>query len=455
MPLTERLQSLRRAIALAGVVALPLVTLPALATLQARRAEAALDRPADAERRALDLAFFRRRVAADPAGAADRAQLAGLYLQAARESGRLADYRRAEQAARASLEIRGFRNGKAQLVLASSLLAQHRFAEARAAAETLLELDSTMVGHRALLGEIQLELGDYEAARGSFGAIAGAWRNLAVAPRLARWAEMEGRMSEARYILDRALAEASRRTDLPREQAAWFHLRVADLALRTGRLDHAGTVLGRGLRAAPDDPRLLAARARLEAARGRWRGAIRWGERALAGGADIATLALVGDAWGALGDTSRAASFWARAEAAGRDNPEPFNRQWTLFLLDHDRQLGATRDLLEGEITERQDVYGWDQLAWARHQTGDRAGAREAMAQARRMGTRDAALSYHAALIALADADTAGGCRNLREALTLNPAFHHLHATGARALLDRLSTGRAGRAACPPDPPPG
>ncbi|MBI4521874.1 MAG: hypothetical protein HY701_13635, partial [Gemmatimonadetes bacterium] len=219
----------------------------------------------DSERRERDIAFYAERAERDPVAAADRAQLAALYLQQARETGALEDYRRAEEHARASLSLRSSRNGKAQLSLASSLLAQHRFAEALVAAHALVALEPDRTSYQALLGEIQLELGLYDEARRTFQALVSARDNLAVAPRLARWAEIEGRPGEARVILGAARDEAMRRSDLPNEQVAWFHLRVVDFALRYGRLAEAERALALGLSAAPEDPRLLAAAARLAA----------------------------------------------------------------------------------------------------------------------------------------------------------------------------------------------
>jgi tetratricopeptide (TPR) repeat protein len=275
---------------------------------------------------------------------------------------------------------------------------------AREAARDLVALQPESPGYRALLGEIELELGDYEAARTTFAALRPAWRNLAVAPRLARWAEIRGRTAEARYILEAARVEARRRPDLSAEQVAWFHLRVGDLELRNGRLEEAERALHEGLTARPGDARLLAARARLAALRRDWVGVIAWGERA-GGGADLATLALVGDAHAALGDSAAADASWAAVERAAAANPEPFNRQWTQFRLDHGRRLPETLALLRREIAVRQDVYGYDQLAWALYLSGDYVAARDAITRALRMGTRDAVLFAHAAAIARAPSE--------------------------------------------------
>lgn len=353
-----------------------------------------------------DIAFYAGRAERDPQGAADLAQLAGLVLQRGRETGDARDFRLAEATARRSLARRAGRNGKAYLTLASSLLAQHRFLEARAVAETLVGRWPEPEGYRALLGEIQLELGDYDAAGRTFAGLAGARRHLAVAPRLARWAELRGRPEEARRLLESARDEAFRRRDLPREQVAWFQLRVGDLELRYGRLADAERALRSGLTVVPDDPRLLAALARVAAARGRWRDVVAYGERTWeGGGADIATLALVGDARAALGggDAPASSVWYARAERLAAERPEPFNRQWTQFRLDHRRAVPQTRALLEQEIRTRPDVYGWDLLAWARYLDGDVVGASAAISQALRLGTCDAALFYHAAVIAAAE----------------------------------------------------
>src|SRR5438552_992875 len=219
--------------------------------------------------------FLVRRVAADPMGAADRSRLAALYLQRGRETGDFEDYRRAEALARRSLELRVAHNARTYVVLASALLAQHRFTEALDVARALNAGDPGVAANQAVQAEVELELGRYAAARALFDSLWPARRDLAVAPRLARWAEIRGDTGLARRLLAGALATARRRRDLPPEQVAWFYLRTGDYALRYGRLDEAAYALRAGLDVFPSDYRLLAAMARLEAARGRWREAVR------------------------------------------------------------------------------------------------------------------------------------------------------------------------------------
>ena len=73
--------------------------------------------PSPARIRDLDIDFYRARTVRDPRSARDFTQLAGLYLQRARETADNADLERAEQTARHSLALRRGRNDEAVGVL--------------------------------------------------------------------------------------------------------------------------------------------------------------------------------------------------------------------------------------------------------------------------------------------------------------------------------------------------
>lgn len=354
---------------------------------------------AEAARRDADIVFYTRRVARDPIGAADRSRLAALYLQRARETADYEDYRRAERLARRSLGLRVAHNENTYVVLASALLAQHRFVEAHAAARALNARAPGVPGHQALLAEIALELGRYREARALFDSLWPARHELAVAPRLARWAELTGRTDLARRLLERALADAKSRPDLPPEQVAWFHLRVGELALRTGRLPEAEFAFRAGLDVHPDDYRLLAGLARLEASRGRWRRAIDYGDSSVVTVPDPATLGLVSDAYAQLGDSAAAAQYARALEVAVLGQPGQWHRAWSLYLLDHDRRVPEVLARVRAELVSRRDIYGYDLLAWALHKAHRDREARDAMTRALALGTDDPLLRHHAAEI--------------------------------------------------------
>jgi tetratricopeptide (TPR) repeat protein len=374
----------------------------------------------------------------DPASAIVLTQLSGLYLQRARETGDDQSYSKAEKYARRSLALRTNRNGPAFATLAAALVAQHRFQEAEKVAKELVAFDPDVPQYRAQLGEIQMELGEYDAARQSFDSLYKVRAHLSIAPRLARWAEVNGNPAFARKLLSDALAEAKTRRNLPKEQLAWFHLRMGDIDLRNGRMRGARTMFEKGLEIEPDDYRLLDAMAQLEALEGRPEKAIEYGERGIAMKLDPATLGTIGDAYAALGQKAKSEDYFRTMEVAVSGQPGAYHRAWSLFLLDHNRRTPEVLANVSREIETRKDIYGYDLLAWALHKAGRNIEARTAMNYARRLGTRDATMFYHAGMIERSLGDVGRARYFLNEALKANPSFHPKHPREIRAVLDSL-----------------
>ena len=388
--------------------------------------------------RDVQITVWKKALAADSESAIALGQLAGLYMQRGRESGDESNYVAAEAYARRSTALRSNRNGAAFVTLASSMLAQHEFRSADSVVSELVGFEPDVPQYRALLGEIKLELGDYNAARSAFDSLYRLRANLSIAPRLARWMEINGENALARRILYDALEQALKRRDLPREQVAWFYLRVGDIEQRNGRTRSARTHYERGLTVAPSDYRLLAAMSRLNAVEGNPRKAIEFGEKAMAIKLDPATLGTIGDAYTATGDTAQADQYFRTMEVAVSGQPGAYHRAWSLFLLDHDRRVGEVLTNVRGELETRKDIYGYDLLAWALHKSGRNAEAGYAMAKALRMGTQDAMLFFHAGVIELALGNRAGARRQLERALAINPNFHPSQPEEARQLIAQL-----------------
>ena len=433
-----------RRFAIAGLIGL--ATLATLATVFAGRASTMSlkagapthSRVSDLADREVQISAWKKALAADSESAIALGQLAGLYMQRGRETGDEANYAEAEEYARRSLALRANRNGAAFVTLASSMLAQHKFTEADSIVSKLVALEPDIPQYRALRGEIKLELGDYDAARSEFDSLYRQRTHLSIAPRLARWLEISGKSDAARKLLHESLAEAKTQRDLPREQLAWFHLRVGDIELRNGRPRTARSFFEQGLQIQPDDYRLLAAMARLEQNAGRARKAIEYGERAIAIKLDPATLGLMGDAYAELGDSSQAEDYFKTMEVAVAGQPGAFHRAWSLFLLDHNRRVPEVLANVTAEATTRRDVYGYDLLAWALHKSARRVEAAAAMSQAMRMRTQDPVLFFHAGVIEHSLGNHEIARSYLDRALEINPRFDSKQAREAETLLDSM-----------------
>jgi tetratricopeptide (TPR) repeat protein len=394
-------------------------------------------RRTESEIRSLDIEFYERRVAEDSFSAADRSRLAGLYVQRARETGSDADYERAAVLARRSLRLREAHNGSTYVVLTSALLARHEFAEALRAARRLYAFDTADAGYTALLGEVELEVGDYTSAGRRFAAVAKDADKPSIAARLARWYEVTGRLEKARAILRQSVARLEG-SDVPREQLAWFHNRLGELELRSGQLDRADSAFYRALAIQPADYRALGGLARSSAARGDWPVAVELGARAIAIQPDPTTLGAMSEAYAALGDTAQAHSFADAMAATALSQPGAIHRAWGLFLLDHDRDVPRVLKEARASIAARRDVYGYDLLAWAAYKAGHLDEARRAATAAGAQGTEDATLLYHAGVIAFAAGDSAAARSMLTRALAVNPRFDPKHVAHARRTLESL-----------------
>ena len=394
----------------------------------------------EAEQLDADIAFYERRLTEDAESATDRSLLAGLYMQRARATGDVSYYARAERLARRSLALRTEHNGQTFALLAAALMARHAFVDALAVARRADSLDPGVPAHLALMGEIELELGDYAAANAHFAAIHFDGEQFTLAARLARWRELTGRTDAARRLLQGAVKRVDRRDDLPREQVAWFHYRLGELELRSGHLSASDSALRRGLAINPGDYRILGALARLAAARGDWRRSVDYGNEAIAVQLDPTTLGTVSEAWAELGDTAQAAQYARSMSVSALRQPGPIHRAWGLFLLDHGRARDVDRVLAKVRVERRtrHDVYGDDLLGWALYRKHRYAEADRAAMHALGQGTEDAQLYYHAGMIALAVHDTARGRAQLTRALELNSRFSPSQAPIARRTLSGL-----------------
>ena len=355
----------------------------------------------DSDIRDRDIVFYTARAAGDPASAADRVTLASLLLARSRTASSTRDLTVAESLATVAFSLRSARNVHALEVLASARMARHDFAGAHAAAALADSLEPGTASHLALLGEIELELGEYAAADTHFRAVRTTRDQFTVGARLARWYELTGRSARARVILRDAIAAVDRRTDLPREHVAWFHYRLGELELRTGHLSAADTAFQRGLLRNPDDVRLLGGLARMALARGDWRGAAGYADRATLIQLDPTTLATASRAYAALGDTLQAAQFARAMSTVALTQPGPIHRAWGLHLLNHGTKAERL-DVLRrarADLRRRHDVYGHDLMAWALHRSGNDMAARHEMRLAMAQRTEDVLLQEHAAAL--------------------------------------------------------
>lgn len=370
-----------------------------------------------------EIAFYERRLREDPHSALDMAQLAALLMDDGRMTGDDRAFSQAEVLARKSLGERTKRNGRSAALLTNALLAQHRFAEADSIARELVYADPDQPAYRALLAETAMELGDYDDAIRQLGLIRERREDLGIAPRFARWAELTGRTGEARRILQKARADARLRDDLTGEQRAWFSLRLADVELRHGNLRSAASVIRDGLHESPDDWRLMLMRARLESAQGQWKQAIASAEDVLTKVSSPDALALLAMAHRQVGHADEASAFEVALEQVALSKPGTVHRSWAMTLLDSGRADSSVLSMTAADTLVRHDVHTLDLLAWALYRSGRVQEALPIMRRAMALGSMEASLRYHAAMIEFTAGDAELGDEHRRIAVSRRNAL--------------------------------
>jgi tetratricopeptide (TPR) repeat protein len=380
--------------------------------------------------------FFQERVKKNPQDFISHRYLGELHERKARESGDSTRFEAAEAALRRSLELFP-EYPRARASLAAVLCSRHKFAEGLAIARQLVQEQPKDIDALATMGDALLELGRYAEAETACQQLHRLAPIAEVIARLANLAELKGETEEAKRLMRRAAEQAGKLGGA--KAAAWYQARLGDLAFEAGRIEEAATLyqaVPPGTDAYHD---ATAGLGRIRAAQGRLDEAIDLYNRAVAIGPDPHMLAALGDLYVQTGREDLARPLYDRLVRATQDSAE-HRRALALFFADHDRELPRALELARRDFAERQDIHGHETLAWALYKNNRPEEAAEAIAEALKLGTKDAKLFYHAGIIYHRLGDQAKARDYLGRALTLNPHFSPRHAEEARRALAASGT---------------
>jgi tetratricopeptide (TPR) repeat protein len=383
----------------------------------------------------VSMRFLEQRVAEDPEDIVALNRLGALYLQQMRITGDHSLIARAENAARASLEsVPREQNPGGLFLLAQSHAASHRFRSARDLLEKLVDLHGGKSEYLGALGDSLMELGRYEEAATVYGTLVSREPDIGILTRLARFDLLHGRNGAAEQRLESALALARQQSVGDPRTVGWILWQLGEVAFARGDYRDAVARHRAGLQVDGRSVALLYAMGRLEAGAGKFAEAIALYETAIAIDPVPYIVAALADAYTLRGDAVKGAEILASVPDA-----DPLDRRHIVLIrADHDIAPQETLAIAKAEWSQREDIYTADALAWAALKAGDLGEAKARIADARRLGTRDAKLDYHAGMIARAAGELAEAKRLLGAALALNPRFDALQSRIAKEELGRL-----------------
>lgn len=352
--------------------------------------------------------------------------LATAFLRTARSEGA------AHRAyARDVIEVGLVRVGDAprlRLLSTMLLLDDHRFEQVIAAATELsgaLPYDPTP---HLLIGDASLELGRYAAAETSFEAAIDLRPDLRSYNRVGYMRWLYGDFEGAVGALELALDSGSARDP---ESMAWCFADLGAMYLRRGELGPARKAGERALELVPAYGPALSLQGRTLREAGELEAAREVLAQAAETSPSTESILWVVEVDRALGRDAEAASGLRDALAMAKHDPRPVAH----FLARHGEQPERALALAEQELRARQNIWSWDTLALAAARAGKPERAIQALAKAQELGTKDAEIILHGALVHLLTGDTEAAQTQLDAALAARPGVDPRLVTELRGRL--------------------
>jgi tetratricopeptide (TPR) repeat protein len=363
-------------------------------------------------------------------------ELASAYLQKVREVGDPSYYPKAEALLTSSLR-HDSKDVVAITLMGTLQLARHQFASALDWGEKAHSLDSYAANPLGVMSDAQLQLGRYPDAISSLQQMIDLRPDLSSYSRVSYVRELYGDIPGAVKAMQMAIAAGG---PVP-ENEAYTEVLLGTLYFNSGRLKEAEAEYQHALVDFPGYVQAVAGIAAIRGAQRRYDQAIRFYRQAI----DIYPIPqyviALGDVYLASGDARRASETYDLAAAEQRlyqANGVDLDQELALFDADHQRELGTALAAARRATHDRPNVITDDSLAWTLYQAGDYHAAEAASVLARRLGTRDALIYFHAGMIEANLGETALARSDLEQALSINPYFSVLWAPVARMTLKRL-----------------
>jgi len=294
-----------------------------------------------------------------------------------------------------------------------------------------------------LLGDAELELGDYAAAFEHYQKMIDLKPDMASYSRSAHLLHVTGQTFRAAWLMRQAIDAGAALA----ENTAWCRAQLALIYFSDGHLPAAEQVLEDALQKSPDNRHALAAMGKVKAALKDYSAAIACYQKAIALTPEHDSLVALGDLYELTGDKAAAEKQYALVEELHRKNhaaaDTTHNFPMAQFYADHDRNLVEALRLAEERKTTR-NVFEADILAWCYYKNGQHEQAKAAIKRALSQRTPDAKILFHAGMIYAKSGDRVSAQQYLYRALSLNPNFSPIHAPLAAKTLDELGQKTAG-----------
>ncbi|MEO5646422.1 MAG: tetratricopeptide repeat protein [Candidatus Paceibacterota bacterium] len=369
-----------------------------------------------------------------PSFAQNYFDLSNAYLQKARETGDSSYYDKIDMLMNTVASIDP-ENADVPATRASVAIGRHHFKEGKVFAEQAIAKNNHREIYYGLLGDAEIELGQYDEAVAAFQKMVDIHPGFTAYSRIAYIRELYGDIKGAKEMLNLAISSGSNF----KENIAWAYVELGKLAMRDN-LEDAKADFNQALVVLPTYTQAMEGLGKVAFAQGDTQGAIAHLGDAINGLALTQYSTDLADVYTATGNTQKAAEEIAVSQASFdlfANSGVDTDLEESLFLADHDTNISTAIVMAQRAYADRPNIYAVDYLSWALYKNGQYEEAGKYATQAFRLGEFDPLILFHQGMIAVKNNNTAVAKRYLAKAYALSPHFSIQY---EKTLKDTLAT---------------
>lgn len=381
---------------------------------------------------------------ADPKNPDRYVALCNLYLQKIRETAETELYSKCSSLLDKAATIDA-NNSDVVATRAMVAYGQHDFKAGLTLAQKALQLNPDKVSHYGLVGDGQIELGQYEEATESIQTMVNKKPELSAYNRVAYIRELYGDIDGAKTALATAVTSGSSFA----ENVAYSQTELAKLQMRTD-LDKAKKSYEQALQVDPRYSPAVEGLGKIAFAKGDYDAAQKYFQQAL----DILPLAQyatdLGDVFTRQGNDTKAQQQYLLALLALNESAKGgvnVDYEQSVYLSQRGNEPAKAVALARKVLAARPNIFSADALAWALFHDGKYEEAQDNINSALRLGENEPVILYHAGRIAEKLGQREQAIRYLNKAKRydnhfLDSHFSLLDFNDNEAALKRLAEGR-------------
>ncbi len=368
---------------------------------------------------------FREQIKQHPETIKNYSDLATVYIQEARVTGRHHEYFPVAERLLDEALMRDSLFFDALTLKAGMQMTKHRFAEAKVSITKALSGTQYSSGAYGILADANTELGKYDEALAAVDKMMSARPDLRAYARASYQREIHGDLDGALSAMRLAVDAGA----YGQENREWTVYQYANLFLHSGKTDTAAFLYNGSLEERPDYGYALSGLAMVAAAKQDYGKAIELLAKASQVLPEHLFIEQLSDIYLAMGDTTNAHVMEAKVlETFAQHEKDSWNidREYAAYCANHSIHLEEALQRAERDHTSRPDnVDALDTHAWVLFRMGKAAEAKPLIERALRFNTLNPIFYVHAALIEQAAGDNMAAAKYRSQLHYLPPVFNH------------------------------